>query len=243
MQNNHILEGNISIKAAILANRRVIHKVIVDESKHDKDTNFILKEAQKKNITIESIHRDQIDSLAEGKTHGGLIAYASDRNYDSLQDILSQDTCFIAIVEGIEDPFNFGYIIRSLYAAGCQGVILSPRNWSSAAKVVAKSSAGASEYIPMIIAEDMNTICEELKEQQVSIVCGQRKDSISLYDFTFPKRCCIAIGGEMRGLSKAIQTHSDQNVFIPYENEFRNSLNAASATAVIAFEYLRQTTK
>lgn len=243
MQNYHILEGNISIKAALMAKRRTFEKIIVDEHKKDRDTNYILKEATLRNIPIELLKREKIDELAEGKTHGGMIAYVGDRTYDVLPTLENDQPCFLAILEGIEDPFNFGYILRSLYAAGCEGVILSPRNWSTAAKVVAKSSAGASEYIPMIIAEEMQDICEELKQQDFTIVCGQRKDATSLYEYTFPKRVCIAIGGEMRGLSKAVQGISDQNIFIPYENEFRNSLNAASATSVIAFEYLRQKLK
>lgn len=243
MQKYHILEGNISVKAALQANRRVFEKIIVDEQKKDRDTNFILHEASQRKILIEQVKREVIDELAEGKTHGGMIAYVSDRTYDELPILTKDQPCFLAILEGIEDPFNFGYILRSLYAAGCEGVILSPRNWSTAAKVVAKSSAGASEYIPMIIAEEMSDICAELKQNNFTIVCGQRKEAISLYEYTFPNRVCIAIGGEMRGLSKAVQTFSDQNLFIPYENEFRNSLNAASATAVIAFEYLRQKSK
>lgn len=240
MENYHILEGNISVKAALLANRRNFHKIIVDETKHDKDTNFILHKAQSKNIDIEFINRDEIDALAEGKTHGGMLAYVGERTYDTLDDITNQKDCFLAILEGIEDPFNFGYILRTLYAAGCHGVILSQRNWTSAAKVVAKSSAGASEYIPMILSEDMQKTCLALKQHHITLVCAQRNDALSLYDYTFSKRTCIAIGGEMRGLSKAISSQSDQNIFIPYENDFRNALNAASATAVIAFEYLRQ---
>ena len=69
---------------------------------------------------------------------------------------------------------------------------------------------------------------------------GDRKNAVSLYDYRFPNHTCIAIGGEMRGLSKSVQEYSDQNIYIPYENDFRNSLNAVSAAAVIAFEFVRQ---
>ena len=239
MKQPYMLEGNISVKAALLAKRRPFYKLIVDIKKRDRDTAFILKEAQKRKIIIEKKNRFDIDELADGKTHGGLIAYVGERTFDDLPDT-GHEHCLLAIIEGIEDPFNFGQIIRTLYAAGCKGVILPPRNWSSAAKTIAKSSAGASEYIPMIIAEDMNKLCAELKERQFSIVCGDRKNAVSLYDYRFPNRTCIAIGGEMRGLSKSVQEYSDQNIYIPYENDFRNSLNAVSAAAVIAFEFVRQ---
>lgn len=239
---DYILEGNISVKAAILAARREITKILVDEHKHDKDTNFILRQAQDRGITIKRTTRDSIDEYCSGKTHGGLIAFCGERNYQKLTDYHAQEPLFLALIEGVEDPFNFGYVLRSLYAAGCQGVIIPPRNWTSAAGVVTKSSAGASEYIDLIIADDMEKTLSILKERNISLVCAMRsKDAVNVYDYPFPHKVCIAIGGELRGLSKIVQNHSDQNIYIPYANDFRNAMTAASSTAILAFEYLRQT--
>ena len=240
MKEQHILEGNISIKAALLSGNRKVHKIIVDKKKNDKDTNFILKEAKKRNIEIIYKDRASIDALSSGKTHGGFIAYCGDRKFQTLEQLLCVKNCFLAFIEGIEDPFNFGYILRTLYAAGCTGVIIPPRNWTTAASVVAKASAGASEHIPMFIADDISYVINELKQHEISLLCGHRENAIALYDFIFPNKFCIAIGGEMRGLSKQIMQQSDQNIFIPYNQEFRNALNAASATAVFAFEAARQ---
>ncbi|MEG1732809.1 MAG: RNA methyltransferase substrate-binding domain-containing protein [Longicatena sp.] len=142
----YIVEGNISVKAALLANKRPIEKIIVDEKKRDKDTSYILRKAKELGVLIESVDRTIIDSLAQGKTHGGLLAVCGEREFQSLNDVIKKEDVFLALVEGIEDPFNFGYVLRSLYAAGCDGVIIPPRNWTSAASVVTKSSAGASEY-------------------------------------------------------------------------------------------------
>ena len=94
--------------------------------------------------SIEVHTREEIDELAKGKTHGGMIAFCGERSYQKLSDCIQNDECFLCILEGIEDPFNFGHVLRSLYAAGCNGVIIPPRNWTTAAGVVAKSSAGAS---------------------------------------------------------------------------------------------------
>src|SRR4029434_1117094 len=68
--------------------------------------------------------------------------------------IPAHTTPFIAMLDGIEDPFTFGSALRSLYAAGADGVVMRPRNWNSAATTVARSSAGASEVLPMALAED-----------------------------------------------------------------------------------------
>lgn len=240
----YILEGNISVKAALLAKKRKILKILVDKNKKDKDTAFILQKAKLAKIAIQACSREEIDAMAEGKTHGGLIALCLERSYASLTTLLDQGASFFALVEGVEDPFNFGYVLRNLYAAGCQGVIVPPRNWSTAAGVVTKSSAGASEYIDLIIADNMEDILATLKQANIQIVCGLRKeDASNLYTYAFPKKVCIAIGGELRGLSKIIQNASDQNIYIPYANDFRNAMTAASSSAIIAFEYMRQQTK
>ena len=236
----YIVEGNISVKAVLLAQKREIIKLIVDEKKKDRDTAFILREAAKRNIPMERSSREAIDELAQGKTHGGLLALCKERSFQTLKQVVSGEPVFLALIEGVEDPFNFGYILRTLYAAGCDGVIIPPRNWTSAAGVVTKASAGASEYLN--VATDMEALLQEMKQADIQLICAQRKDAISLYDYAFPQKLCLAIGGEMRGLSKHVQSHSDQNLFIPYRQDFRNAMTAAASTAIFAFELVRQKT-
>ena len=238
----YIVEGNIYVKAVILAQKREIIKLIVDEKKKARDTAFILREAAKRNIPMERSSREAIDELAQGKTHGGLLALCKERSFQTLEQIVSGEPVFLALIEGVEDPFNFGYILRTLYAAGCDGVIIPPRNWTSAAGVVTKASAGASEYLNLIVATDMEALLQEMKQADIQLICAQRKDAISLYDYAFPQKLCLAIGGEMRGLSKHVQSHSDQNLFIPYRQDFRNAMTAAASTAIFAFELVRQKT-
>lgn len=243
MNDDLILEGNISVKAALLANRREIMEIIVDESKSDKDTRFILARAKERNIPIKMCHREAIDEIAQGKTHGGLVGVVGVRKVQLLDELLEKENLFLAIVEGIEDPFNFGYIARTLYAAGCDGILVPKRNWSSAAKTVTKSSAGASEYLNIIEVDDFDVTLNVLKKHGVKLYCAMREDAIDCYEADYKGSICLGIGGEMRGLSKSILAHSDQNIFIPYQNDFRNALNAAAATAVLAFECLRQRKK
>lgn len=238
---SQILEGNISVKAAILAKRRIIHEIMIEKKKYSKDTRFIIKQAMQQNISIHECERKEIDALASGKTHGGMIAVCEERNYQQLEAYEHKATVFLALLEGIEDPFNFGYIIRALYAAGCEGIIVPPRNWSSAAGIVTKASAGASEYIDMIVAEDMKEAIAACKAQQIQLVCALRSEhSKNVYEYTFPDKMILAIGGELRGLSKPVQAESDQDIYIPYANQFRNAMSAASSAAILGFEHFRQ---
>ncbi len=240
----HILEGNISVKAALLAKRRKVERVWVDEKKHDRDTRFILTQAVKQDIAIIKTTRTKIDDLAKGKTHGGLLAECGERTYQSLDDYHDRGQLFLALLEGIEDPFHFGDMLRSLYAAGCDGVIIPPRNWTSAAGVIAKASAGASEYIDLIVADDMESLLKQCHHQELQIVCALRNDTaVNVYDYHFPAKTVLAIGGAMRGLSKAVTAACDQAIYIPYANDFRNAMSASGSAAILAFEFLRQRRK
>ena len=236
----YILEGNISVKAAILAGKRKVTRLFVDIKKRDKDTSYIIRKAKEQHIPVEAHTREEIDELAQGTTHGGLIAFCKERDYQTLEECIHQDHTFLCLLEGIEDPFNFGQTLRCLYAAGCQGVIIPPRNWTTATGVVARSSAGASEYLNLIVAEDMNILLQQMKQHDITLISAQRQDAVCLYDYTFPEHICIAIGGEMRGLSKIVEQHSDQNLYIPYAQDFKNAMSANSSAAIFAFEYVRQ---
>jgi 23S rRNA (guanosine2251-2'-O)-methyltransferase len=235
-----ILEGNVSVKAAVLGGKRKVTKIYVDEKKHDKDTSFILHRAEERDIVIERASRDFIDSLASGRTHGGLIAEAGERRYQKSEDVLKKRNPFFVMLEGVEDPFNLGYVIRSLYSAGCDGLFLDRRNWTNAEPVIVKSSAGASEYLDIVLCDDPAAEIKRMKQKGIHTFAAMRKDAEECFDADLKRPLFIAIGGEMRGLSSAVLKEIDTNIFIPYANDFRNALNVAAATAVLSFEVMRQ---
>lgn len=234
-----IVEGSLSVKAVLLAKNRVVNEVLVDEKKMDKDTNFILAKAYEQKIKVTKVHRDEIDQRASGKTHGGIIADVGNRQYQQLQDC-QQENAFICVLEGVEDPFNLGYALRTLYSAGCTGVILPNRDWSYSETTILKSSAGASEYIAICLSDDIAADIHTCKESGYHCFAAMRKDAISYFEADYTGPCLLAIGGEMRGLSKSVLEEIDQNIYIPYANDFRNALNASSAVAAISFEVVRQ---
>ena len=143
------------------------------------------------------------------------------------------------MIEGIEDPYNFGYALRSLYAMGCNGIILSERNWMSAAGVVARSSAGASEQL-LMYRSNASAAANYFKQRGFSIVCAdERTDNIlGKCDLKLP--LLLIIGGEKRGISKSVLDTADVLVKIDYGREFQASLSAASAAAMFAYEIKRQ---
>lgn len=235
-----LFEGAISTKAAMLAGNRTVYRIVIDKTKKDKDTAFIKRQAEARGIPVDLVAREEIDALADGKTHGGLISLVGERTYQHIEQVLQGDTPFLAILEGIEDPFNFAYALRSLYASGCDGVIVSERNWTSAASVIAKASAGASEYCNIVVSTDFQETIQKMKRHGIRILSCMRDNAIPYFQEDLTKRICLAIGGELRGLSKLVLENSDQNIYIPYGSTFRNALTASSATSIVAFEVVRQ---
>ena len=235
-----IIEGNISVKAALENNKRDIEEIIVSEDKDDRDTNYILKLAKKRNILITKTNREEIDKIATGKTHGGLIAKVSNRRYENITGVLNINNPFIVLVEGVEDPFNLGYILRSLYSAGCDALLIRKREWGDSETTILKSSAGAFEYMNIIMSDNLIDDIKTIKEKGIKAICANRKDAIIYTEANLSKPLLLALGGEMRGLSRYVLDLMDESIFIPYQNDFRPALNASSAMAVLAFEVFNQ---
>jgi len=235
-----IIEGNVSVKAALMGGRREVIKIYVDATKKDKDTSWILHRAEEKNVEIVRCKREEIDEIATGRTHGGLLAEAGPRRYQDVQETLQAEKTFVVLLEGVEDPFNLGYIMRTLYSAGCTGLILRQRNWENAESTILKSSAGASEYINLVLTAAAAETVKWYKEQQVKCFAAMRKDAITCYEASYFGPVLLAIGGEMRGLSSSVLKEIPQNIYIPYANDFHSALNAAGAAAVLGFEVFRQ---
>ena len=242
-----IFEGMTSISAVIKSiqngssNRR-IEKILYNEdrfSKKFRELQFLKHTANSLGFEILSTTSDKIDALTSGTTHGGIIAICTPRAFPELNVKNLTNGGFYALIEGVEDPYNFGYSVRSLYAAGVDGIILPPRNWMEIAGTVARSSAGTSELANIYIADPLDAV-NTFKSGGIEIVCAEIRDSESIYDHAFSDSVLLVVGGEKRGISRKILELADTNVRIEYGREFLGSLPSASAISVISFEILRQ---
>ena len=146
------------------------------------------------------------------------------------------------MIDGIEDPYNYGYALRSLWAAGADGVILSPRSWMSAAGAVCRASAGASELMPMYECPDGDEVSalKVCRQAGYRIVGADIANSVSVYDADLSRPLLMIVGGEKRGIRKSLYPLIDQIVRLDYGRDFDMSLSAASAASILAFEVLRQ---
>ena len=246
-----LFEGMTAISAVLdpdvrsFNDRRVL-TVYVDKARMDKkarELGFLRHKAQEMGFEIIPVRRDDLDALTSGTTHGGIAAACSDRTIPALeqmQDAIRPDG-FYVLLEGIEDPYNFGYTIRSLYAAGADGVILPPRNWMGCAGLVARSSAGTSEKMPLYVS-DPAAAAALFKSKGFRVACAGIRDSVELWEADLHTPLLLVIGGEKRGISRAVLDAADLNVRIGYSEKgsFKGSLSSAASAAVLAFEVLRQ---
>ena len=239
-----VFEGMTSISALIQSceqngsSARKIVKVIYakeNEKKKFRQISFLKAKSKELGFLLESTDTETVDSLTSGNTHGGFAALCTERVYPELSDSAINKNGVYYLIEGIEDPYNFGYILRALYASGADGVVLSKRNWMSAAGVVAKSSAGCSELIS-IFNDDVERAVSLFKSKGFRILSANIRDSVSIYEADLSAPLLFIIGGEKRGISRNLLDLSDQNVRISYGRDFSGSLPSSQASAIISFE-------
>ena len=246
---SNLLEGMTSISALLntstkINDRRIV-KVQIDQSKRrskSAEIGFLVAKSKELGFALEFVTNEEIDAIAVGSSHGGIVAFCSDRSYPTLREDLVEPNGFYVYLEGIEDPYNFGNAIRSLYAAGVSGIVIPPRNWMSASAVVAKSSAGTSERLPIYVS-DAESVAEIFHRAGYRVLCAGIRDSVSVFDAEVTYPILLVIGGEKRGISRNILNSADKIVRIDYGRSFRGSLCASAAAAVLAFALYEQNKK
>ena len=238
-----ILEGMTSLSALLNSspvNDRKIQTVWIDEAKKTSrraEIGFLRAKSAELGFGLEFVSKERIDSVATGQTSGWILGFWTDRTLPTLTEDKIEPNGFYVYLEGMEDPYNFGNALRSLYAAGVNGIVLPPRNWMSAAGVVARASAGTSERTTIYTCPS-DTVGDLFHAAGYKILCAGIRDSVSIFDQDFPFPVLLVIGGEKRGISGKLLETADQIVRIDYGRAFRGSLSASSAAAVLAFEQI-----
>lgn len=249
-ENSDIFEGMPSISAVIKSiearkSDRTITKILFDKEKiksKAKELSFLKVKSQQMNFPIEYVSSEAISDTVIGTTHGGIVAECTQRTYPALSVERIKPTGVYYLLDGIEDPYNFGNAVRSLYAAGADGLIVGERNWLGVSGVVARSSAGASELIDVFVSDSVDAV-EFFKSINYKVICAGIRDSVSIFDADLSAPLLVVLGGEKRGISRAILDRADEIVRIDYGTDFKGSLSASASASVFAFEILRYNLK
>ena len=245
---SNVFEGMTSISALIKSikagkNDRRITKIFIDKERLPKkmpEYNFLKANSVQLQYELELCDAETISNFTIGNSHGGIIALCTDRIIQNIDKKYIKKDGIYYMLDGAEDPYNFGNSVRSLYAAGADGIIVPKRNWLGAAGVVARSSAGASELIDMYQAEDSLAAAKFFKEIGYSVICAGIRDSQDLFDISLKKPLFVIIGGEKRGISRSVLDMSDAVVRIGYNSSFNGSLSTSATAAIFGFEISRK---
>lgn len=237
---NLILGRNPVIEA--LKNDREIEKIFVGKGAEGSITK-ILGMAREKGIPIYEADRAALDRVAAGLPHQGVAAYASSYRYAELEDIYARaaeknEDPFIVVLDNLEDPHNLGAIMRTAECAGAHGVIIPKRRSCGLTDVVAKSSAGAIEYVPVVKVANIAQTLDALKEEGFwTAACDM--GGRNYYEQDLTGKLAIVIGSEGFGISRLVKEKCDFTASIPMKGDI-DSLNASVAAGVLAYEIVRQ---
>lgn len=235
------IEGRISIEAALQAQVRDVQVVYVREDKSPKKVWRLLRSAENTNTPVQFIPAKQIDALAQGHSHGGIIAQATPRHFATLDQLLPTDhPACIMMLDGVEDPYNLGQAVRTMYALGVDGLVVSPRDWYSSEATILRASAGAFDLLPIAVADSAENVADFYRQQNLAIACTTNKNATSLYDSDLTKPLFLLIGGAKRGITRSFLSRADLRLKIPYARPFSNSLGTVAAASVISAEIMRQ---
>lgn len=191
-----------------------------------------------KNSKIKATYMDRrsLSNLVKTENHQGIVALTSTYNYDSLDDIIAKaknkKDPLILLLDEIQDPHNFGAIIRSADAFGVDGIIIKKDRQVEVTATVIKVATGAQNYVPIAQVSNLNNAISKLKDNGFWVVStdGNAKSTISSLEYNFP--VALIIGSEGAGISRLVIANSDFLVKIPMEGHV-NSLNASVATGII----------
>lgn len=241
MSDSAILEGLISVQAALEAGSREIQTLYLRKDKRDRGMARLMAQANEAGVLVERVAAVELDAMTEGRTHGGVAARVGTRQFVSLDALIAgKARPFVVMLDGVEDPYNFGQAIRAFYAAGADGLVVRPRNWMSAAGVVARSSAGASELMPTAISETAEEAAAFYRERDLTIACTYAERAVSIYKADLTRPLFMLVGGEKRGITRSFAEQAQMRLRVPYGRDFGQALDTTSAAAVLAFEVLRQ---
>ena len=237
----NLIVGRNAVTEALKAGR-TISKIFIAQGSEG-SIKKILALANEAGIFCEFTNSAKLDKMFSGR-HQGVIAIAAPVAYSTLEEILAfaeskNELPFIILLDELEDPQNFGAILRTADAAGVHGVIIPKRRSVSLNSTVAKISAGAIEYVKVAQVVNVAQNLEKLREMNLTIVGSSMDAEKNFYDADLTGGIVLVIGNEGKGMRRLTREKCDVLIKIPMAGKI-NSLNASAAAAVLMYEIFRQ---
>ncbi|HLE96340.1 MAG TPA: 23S rRNA (guanosine(2251)-2'-O)-methyltransferase RlmB [Candidatus Thermoplasmatota archaeon] len=247
MREREVVAGRNPVLEALRAGRRV-HRLAVGRGvREDGAVAEILRLAAERSVPLSRVLPADLDRLADGATHQGVVALVDGRPSLSLEDVLARarsrgEDPFLIVLDRVEDPHNLGAVLRVADGAGAHAVVVPERGSAKLTTTVHKTSAGASEWVPVVVAPSTMVAVDHLKRAGVWVGGAEADATKDYWDERLTGPLAIVLGSEGAGISAPVRKHLDFVVRIPMAGKV-SSLNVSVASALLAYERARQRTK
>jgi 23S rRNA (guanosine2251-2'-O)-methyltransferase len=237
------LVGPTVVAAALHARLRRFAAIYVERRSRDRRVQRLTAAAKSRRIAVRFRGRDSLTRLAGGPGHAGVVAFASARPWQTLDELLAAvgdaKPALVVAIEGIEDPFNFGRLLRTAEAGGAAGVLARRRDWGDSSGDVSRVSGGSYERVRLVGVEELAPALEQLRQRGLALIAGTPEGQQLCCAAELTRPLALVVGGERRGVSKHVLAMCDETVRIPTVGSVQ-SLAACDAAAVLVYEILRQ---
>ena len=241
----NIIYGINAVGEALKASGRSFEWVGVAKERHDLRLQRVIEDCRRLGVAVRFVSRVELDRMAGNAAHQGVVAVTSAKQYTDLDDVVAAKRArysLVVVLDGVEDPHNLGAILRTADAAGADGVIIPERRAAGVTPVVAKSSAGASEHLPIAKVTNIARTVEELKAKNLWIVGLDERAQQSHDALDYNMDCAVVLGAEGKGVHDLVRRKCDFLVSIPMLGKVP-SLNVSVAAGVVLYEIVRQRRK
>lgn len=240
-----MVAGRNAVMEALKGSRSV-NKLMIANGSTEGSIKEIIAVAKEKGINIQYWDRSKLDSIARGIRHQGVLAQVAPVQYAELEDILQvakdrNEPPFIVLLDELEDPHNLGAILRTADAAGVHGVLIPKHRSCPLSATVAKTSAGAVEYVPVARVGNLVQTIKKLKQEGLWVAAADM-DGKDYYDTDLTGPLLLIIGSEGQGVGRLVKEQCDFVVRIPMVGKI-NSLNASVAGSILMYEAMKQRRK
>lgn len=238
-----VLVGRNAVTEALKSGRG-INKLWIASGDREGSVAEIAALAKERGIVVQYVERAKIESLAGGHRHQGVLAYVAPVPYAELDDILKAaeekgEAPFLVLLDELEDPHNLGALLRTADATGVHGILIPKRRSVSLNATVAKTSAGAVEYVPVARIGNIAQTLKKLKEKGFWVAGADMDGEKAYYEADLTGSLVLVVGSEGRGMSRLTKEACDFIVSMPMVGRI-NSLNASVAGSILMYESMRQ---
>jgi len=228
-----------------LNGRRPIQSVVIANGRHGERLEEIVRLARRNSVPVRFQDRAQVDRDAGTREHQGVVAFVAAQAAVSLDELLaggkdsSAAAGLLVLLDGVEDPQNFGAIIRTALAAGAGGVVIPERRAVGLTDAAVRASAGAAAHMPVARVVNLPRAMEEIKEAGYWLVGLDERAEKHCTEIDLTGPIALVLGGEGKGLHTLVKERCDFLASLPTTGPVR-SLNVSVAAGVALFEVVRQ---